>query len=101
MKNKRIFLMPGVCIYHDSKNDRLLMAEIELPGVKKEDTKLDVNEDGFCIKAKRGNYVYDSCFETLHRIEADKTKAHFEEGLLKLSMPIKSDTADMRTIPIE
>jgi len=101
MKNKMITLMPGVCIYHDTKNDQLLLAEIELPGVKKEDTKLDVNEDGFCVRAKRDNYVYDSCFETAHRIEPDKTTANFQEGLLKLSMPIRSDAAHTRTIAIE
>ncbi|MCM8797563.1 MAG: hypothetical protein NC923_06805 [Candidatus Omnitrophica bacterium] len=100
MKNKIVTLVPGACIYHDIKNERLLLAEVELPGVKKEDTELDVNEDGFCVRAKRKNYIYDSCFETAHRIEPDKTTARFQEGLLRLSMPIRSEAAHARTIAI-
>lgn len=101
MRSENIYLTPDVCIYHDTKNERLLMGEVVLPGVKKEDAKLDVNEEGFCVRAKRDNYIYDSCFGTAHRIDPEKTKAHFEEGLLKLSMPIRSEATHRRTISID
>lgn len=101
MKAKRIWLMPGVCIYHDSKDDRLLVADVDLAGVKKEDTKVDINEQRFCIKAKRDSYFYDSCFETAHRIDPARTKASFVEGLLKLRMPIALKTDDMRKVHVE
>lgn len=61
-----ITLMSGVCIHHDTKSDRLLLAEAELPGVKKNDAKVDVNEEGSCFY----NFPYEKAvnlpFEASH-----------------------------------
>jgi HSP20 family molecular chaperone IbpA len=101
MKSKKMCLVPEVAIWEDAKHKDLLVAEIVLPGVKKSDAKVDVNSNGFCVKAQRDNYYYDSCFQTIVSIDPDKTTAHFEEGLLTLRMPEACETDNMQKVAID
>ena len=36
---------PTVCAYHDEKDENLIV-EVELPGVKKKDLKLEMTDEG-------------------------------------------------------
>lgn len=86
----------------DNGSEYLL--EADLPGVKKEDIKLDLNENVLTITAerhseyeekdKKGNYVrcersygsYQRSFDTTG-IDVDKIDAEFKDGVLKLTLP--------------
>ena len=86
----------------DNGNEFLL--EADLPGVKKEDIKLDLSDNILTISAerhseyeekdKKGNYVrcersygsYQRSFDTTG-IDVDKIDAEFKDGVLKLTMP--------------
>lgn len=64
---------------------------LELPGVRKKDLRLKVNEDGFCVI-----YAYDDvkthrCYPFGHPVIAEKAEASFEDGLLSFSVPVKED----------
>ncbi len=78
--------------------------EADLPGVKKEDIKLDLSDNILTITAerhsefeekdKKGRYVrcersygsYQRSFDTTG-IDVDKIDAEFKDGVLKLTMP--------------
>lgn len=80
------------------------LLEADLPGVKKEDIKLDLNDNILTITAerhseyeekdKKGNYVrcersygsYQRSFDTTG-IDVDKIDAEFKDGVLRLTMP--------------
>jgi len=88
MKSRTAILgCPDVCIYHDEEDEHVI-AEVGLPGIKKKDITLEAGDEGFCLKAKRDDVVYDSCYRFEDRIETKKIRADFDNGLLKLSVPI-------------
>lgn len=83
--------------------------EADLPGFDKKDIKLDVNGDVLTVSAerhseheekdKKGKYVrcersygsYSRQFD-LSSVKADEIKAKYEDGVLKLTMPKKTET---------
>ncbi len=85
-------------------NGSEFVLEADLPGVKKEDIKLDLSDNILTISAerhseyeekdKKGNYVrcersfgsYQRSFDTTG-IDIDKIDAEFKDGVLKLTMP--------------
>ena len=61
-----------------------------MPGVDKNDFKLDMRRDVLCLSAPRGNNAeYSSCYMLSHEVEPEKTEARFENGFLKFFSPIK------------
>ena len=86
----------------DTGSDFVL--EADLPGVKKDDIKLDLSDNILTISAerhseyeekdKKGSYVrversygsYQRSFDTTG-IDVDKIDAEFKDGVLKLTMP--------------
>ena len=93
--------------------------EAELPGFKKEDIKIDVEDDCLTISAERkvdedkkdekNNFVkreryygsYSRSFD-LTGVKADEIKAKYENGVLKLTMPKKEKTLpEARHLEIE
>ena len=85
-------------------NGSEFLLEADLPGVKKEDIKLDLSDNILTISAerhseyeekdKKGSYVrversygsYQRSFDTTG-IDIDKIDAEFKDGVLKLTMP--------------
>jgi HSP20 family molecular chaperone IbpA len=63
---------------------------LELPGVDKKDITLEMRKDSFCVTAPRGEDTeYSGCFMLAHEVEADKTEAKYESGLLRIFAPIR------------
>ncbi len=79
---------PCTCISHDDKEGRLRI-ELEMPDVEKKDISLDMRKDSFCVTAPRGELEYSGCFRLAHEVEAHRTEAKFENGLLRIFAPIK------------
>jgi len=78
---------PVVCIDHD---DEAFYIDVELPGVDKEHVELSVGEQSICVEATRDDVVYLGCFSLAHAVNEDKAKAKFENGLLKIEVPLKA-----------
>ena len=52
-----------------------------MPGVDKNDFKLDMRRDVLCLSAPRGNDgEYSSCFNLSHEVEPEKTEARFSSS---------------------
>ena len=78
---------PEVCIDHD---DKAYYIDVELPGVDKEHVDLSVGEQSLCVEATREDTVYLGCFSLAHPVDENKAKAKFENGLLKVEVPLKA-----------
>jgi HSP20 family protein len=78
---------PEVCIDHD---DDSYYIDVELPGVDKEHVDLSVGEQSICVEASREDVVYLGCFSLAHAVNESEAKAKFENGLLKIEVPLKA-----------
>jgi len=99
-----------------SESKKAFIIEAELPGVEKDDIKIDVNTNSVTIKAdtrreekeeKEDYYHHEiqrsSFFRSIalpSEVNPDEVKAKFKNGLLKLTLP-KSKNGKQRTISIE
>lgn len=118
-------LTPGLNAYDErefapatdvSETDDCYMVSIDLPGLKKEDIKIDVADNVLNVSGERRN---ESKFDDgqTHRVErsygsfkrsftlpravtADEIEAHFENGVLDVRLP-KSKLAQARKIEIQ
>lgn len=96
--SKEMGIMPCMYMNHDLEN---YYAQMELPGVKKEDIHLEVTENGLCIKGKRGEKDMSGCWMLAHGIDVEKVKARYDNGLLDIVMPLKFSMRDGKKIEIE
>ncbi|MGZ4904652.1 MAG: Hsp20/alpha crystallin family protein [Halobacteriota archaeon] len=82
---ERIFVAPDAFLYHDEQN---YVIEVELPGVDKKDIKLEAGANGFCLTAPRDDIEYAGCWTLTHTINPERAAATFENGLLKVTIPL-------------
>jgi HSP20 family protein len=92
-----------------------VMVEADLPGLKKEDVKISVQDDSLIIKGekrqekeeKEADYhrverSYGSFFRSIPLptpVKKEKVKANYKDGVLKITMP-KSEEVKPKEIPI-
>jgi HSP20 family protein len=100
-------------------NGKEYVMEADLPGFKKEDIHIDLNDNALTISAqrhsdfeekdKKGNFIrcersfgsYQRSFE-LDGIQVDKIKAAYENGVLKVTLPKAAPAAEStRRLEIE
>lgn len=82
---EKLWCVPVVYIQHDEEEFRIV---VELAGVNKEDINLEMTDSGFCLSAQRRDCNYSGCFSLAHEIDPDQAKAQYENGLLKITVPI-------------
>jgi HSP20 family protein len=85
-------------INHDMEN---YYAQVELPGVKKEDIELKVSENGLCVQGKRGEQDISGCWMLAHDVDIDSVKARYTEGLLDIVMPLRNRMNGGKSVKIE
>jgi HSP20 family protein len=87
--NGKSKLTSCACFSHDEAGGRLRI-DIEMPGVNREDIRLQMRNRSFCVPAPgKEDSEYASCFSLHHEIEPEKTEAKYENGLLRIFSPIK------------
>ena len=94
-----------------------LVVSAELPGLSKEDVKIEVNDDALVIQGERKREREEER-EGIHRSErfygsfyreiplpegakTDQAKAQFNNGILEVTVPIPESRRNTRQIPIE
>jgi HSP20 family protein len=100
------------------EKDNRLIARVDLPGMKREDIKVEVNEGYLAISGERKKEVEEKkenlyrCereYGTFHRAfalpegtRADAVKATFENGVLEVSVPLAARVeSKAQTVRIE
>jgi HSP20 family protein len=94
-----------------------LVLRADLPGLTKDDVKLDVTEDTLVIQGERkreheerrkGHYRSERTYGSFYRsiplpegANIDQAKANFNNGVLEVSIPIPEAARRSRSIPIE
>ena len=79
-------VMPDVTVDHDKEKFHI---EVELTGVQKGDIQLDESDMSFCIKAPAEEITYSCCYTLAHAVDTKKADANFNNGLLKVILPLK------------
>ncbi len=99
------------------EKDNNLIVCAELPGVKKEDVKLEVTDEGLVIQGERkreeeqrerGYYRSERSYGRFYRLiplpdeaKAEEAKAQFNNGVLEVTIPVPEMQRKRREIPIE
>jgi HSP20 family protein len=88
MAVEKISVTPDVCSYF-SNDDTKLIVEVSLPGVKKDDISLKLLEDSVFLSAPRDDKKYVLTLATCCPIVPLRTEAKYENGLLRVTAPLK------------
>lgn len=107
-------LSPAVDIY---ETDKAWMIHAELPGVKKEDIKIDVKGDMITISGEtkfsqeytkdnaryqeRREGVFTRSLSLPENIDRDKIEAKYENGVLQVQMPKSAEAKPSRKITVQ
>jgi HSP20 family protein len=101
-----------------SEDDKTYRVKAEIPGVKKEDIQIAVENNQVSISAevkkekeeKKGETVLRSeryygmqsrSFTLLHDVDQSKAEAKYEDGILELTLPKKSNGSGMKKVAVK
>ena len=103
---------PAVDIYEEDKGITL---KAELPGIKKEDVHLEINDGVITLRGerkfekedKKDNYhriersygSFNRSFTLPSTVDRDKIKAHYKDGILEVTLPT-AEEAKPKSIPV-
>lgn len=95
------FLRP-VSDYDFSQTDDHYLLTMDIPGVKKEDLKIELQENELLISAVRSSSGarFERRFALPERVDVDKIEANLEDGVLHIVAP-KTESAKPRRIEIK
>lgn len=95
------------------EKDGVYLITVDLPGIKKEDIKIDLHDSVLTISGERnrvekgeGKYTertygkFQRSFTLPNPVDADKIEAKFEDGVLHMNLP-QSQGAKSHTIKIQ
>lgn len=86
--------------YDISEADDHTLVSVDMPGVKKDDIKIEVQKNHLFIAGERNHRKYEKTFTLPASINADKIEAQYENGVLYVAIP-KPEAAKGRTIQIQ
>jgi HSP20 family protein len=99
------------------EKDKYLVVSAELPGLSKDDVKVEVTDEGLVIQGERkreheerrqGYYRSERNYGRFYRLiplpedaHVDQARAQFNNGILEVTVPIPESQRKRREIPIE
>ncbi len=98
-EKEKLRMAADVCSYIDEEQQRIQL-EICLPGVKKQSIQLKVRDDSYSLVAPREDFEYVSAAAFCCPVDSRKAKASYQDGVLKVSIPLKDPMEGARTVKI-
>jgi HSP20 family protein len=108
------FWAPAIEVSEKSGN---VVVCAELPGMNKDDVKLEITDDGLVIQGERkrehqeergGYHRTERHYGSFYRVvplpegaQVEKAKAQFNNGVLEVTVPVPEQQRRTRSIPIE
>ncbi len=86
MSEERPVMVPNASFCHDDKE---YTVDFELPGVDKEHIEVEVGSQSLCVTGSRDDADFSGCYMLAHEVDKDKAEAKYENGLLRLKLPLK------------
>jgi HSP20 family protein len=99
------------------ENDNNLVVSADLPGLNKDDVKVEVSDEGLSIRGERkreheekreGYYRSERTYGSFYRVvplpegaNVEQARANFKDGVLEVTVPIPQGARKRREIPIE
>jgi HSP20 family molecular chaperone IbpA len=97
-EQEKVHVQPICCCGVDEREEYVI-ADMEMPGVEKKDIDIRAFEDGFRINAPRQDLFYTGVYHVGCEIDAAKTRATYQNGILHLEIPIKSMPDETKITP--
>lgn len=97
---EKYVVSPDICAWADDENDNYHI-EITMPGVEKDSIVLKMHEDSFFIKGETDSTVYVGSYAICCPVTAEKSKAIYKNGILKVDVPFKDRLEGAIDVPIE
>jgi len=72
----------------DDKN-RMLRVVLDMPGVGKDDIKVDTTEDKAVVTAENGSRKYRADIDLKSEVRPETSKAEYKNGVLEISFSLK------------
>jgi len=92
--------------YHVTPNytawigDNNFILQVILPGVASKDIKMKAMKDFFMLSAARDNIIYGLELNLNFEVDMRKTKATYQEGLLRVEFELLDPLANAYNVPI-
>jgi len=84
-------IIPWVRSTLDLKSN-MIEAFVEMAGVSKDDLKVTIKEDGFCvIYPEEDGETTHRCYPFEHEVKIETAKAEYKAGLLDIRVSLKDD----------
>jgi HSP20 family protein len=81
--------------------DKTVQVVAEMPGIEKEDVRLDVDGDQLEIKASHGDRKYHEVVDLPAEVDVDSAKASYKNGVLDITLKKIKKTRSKKKINVE
>ena len=90
-----------ICEQTLDDNSGVLRAILEIPGVEKEDIKVDAGEESAVVTAERGDRRYRAELSLKAKVRPESGKAEYRNGMLEISFSLKDkDNKGFRRVTV-
>lgn len=86
--------------FESSETDQHYLLSVDLPGMKKEDIKIEFQDGVLSISGQHRRGEFRRVFRLPKDVEVEKIEANHEDGVLELFLP-KAEAAKPRLIEIQ
>jgi HSP20 family protein len=99
MAQDKFRVTPDVCTYM-SEDEHTLNIQVSIPGVKKDDIRLRMLDDSFSLMAPGNDVEYVAASAFCCPVKANKAQANYEDGCLKIAVPLKNPFENAVEVPV-
>lgn len=96
---EKLKIAPDICSCMD-ENNNMMNVEICIPGVKRDDIKLRMNDNYLNLSAPREDFDYTAAASFCAPVKSKEAQASYQKGLLKICVPLKGALDPSRDVTV-